>query len=58
MDEKGVEASAVTKVDFECLGEDFEPTRFRFDRPFVFAVRDDRTGTLLFIGKVEEPEFD
>ena len=60
MDEKGIEASAVTKVDFECLGEgeDFEPTRFRFDRPFVFAVRDDRTGTLLFIGKVEKPEFD
>lgn len=58
MDEKGVEASAVTEVYVECLGEDFEPTRFRFDRPFVFAVRDDRTGTLLFIGKVEEPEFD
>ena len=60
MDEKGVEASAVTEVDFECLGEgeDFEPTIFRFDRPFVFAVRDDRTGTLLFIGKVEDPEFD
>ena len=58
MDEKGVEASAVTAVYVECLGEDFEPTRFRFDRPFVFAVRDDRTGTLLFIGKVEDPEFD
>jgi serpin B len=60
MDEKGVEASAVTEVYVECLGEgeEFEPTRFRFDRPFVFAVRDDRTGTLLFIGKVEEPEFD
>lgn len=58
MDEKGIEASAVTEVYVECLGEDFEPTRFRFDRPFVFAVRDDRTGTLLFIGKVEDPEFD
>ncbi|MBR4531915.1 hypothetical protein IKO70_05840 [bacterium] len=60
MDEKGVEASAVTKVDVEVgAGVDgFDPTLFRFDRPFVFAVRDDRTGTLLFIGKVEEPEFD
>ena len=60
MDEKGVEASAVTKVDFEVgAGVDgFDPKLFRFDRPFVFAVRDDRTGTLLFIGKVEEPEFD
>ena len=59
MDEKGVEASAVTKVDFEVgAGVDgFDPKLFRFDRPFVFAVRDDRTGTLLFIGKVEEPEF-
>lgn len=60
MDEKGVEASAVTEVDFE-VGADvdgFDPTLFRFDRPFVFAVRDDRTGTLLFMGKVEEPEFD
>lgn len=60
MDEKGVEASAVTKVDFEVGASEygFDPAFFRFDRPFVFAVRDDRTGTLLFIGKVEEPEFD
>ena len=59
MDENGVEASAVTEVYFEVGDENgFNPTIFRFDRPFVFAVRDDRTGTLLFIGKVEEPEFD
>lgn len=60
MDEKGVEASAVTEVYFEVgANEDgFNPNHFRFDRPFVFAVRDDRTGTLLFIGKVEEPDFD
>ena len=60
MDEKGVEASAVTEVYVEVGASEygFDPTFFRFDRPFVFAVRDDRTGTLLFIGKVEEPEFD
>lgn len=59
MDEKGVEASAVTEVYVEVGADEdgFNPTFFRFDRPFVFAVRDDRTGTLLFIGKVEEPEF-
>ena len=60
MDEKGVEASAVTEVYVEVGASEygFNPTFFRFDRPFVFAVRDDRTGTLLFIGKVEKPEFD
>lgn len=60
MDEKGVEASAVTEVYIECGADEdgFNPTFFRFDRPFVFAVRDNRTGTLLFIGKVEKPEFD
>jgi len=60
MDEKGVEASAVTEVYMECGADEdgFNPTFFRFDRPFVFAVRDNRTGTLLFIGKVEKPEFD
>ena len=60
MDEKGVEASAVTEVYIECGADEdgFNPAFFRFDRPFVFAVRDNRTGTLLFIGKVEKPEFD
>jgi serpin B len=32
----------------------FTPT-FRADKPFVFAIRDVKTGTILFLGRVIDP---
>ncbi|MEX2582871.1 MAG: serpin family protein [Gemmatimonadota bacterium] len=53
VDEEGTEAAAVTKVDIRVTSA---PPSFRADRPFVFAIRERLSGTILFIGKVAEPE--
>jgi serine protease inhibitor len=31
------------------------PPELRFDRPFIFAIRERSTGTLLFVGRVVDP---
>lgn len=51
VDEKGTEASAVTGV---FVVESLPPT-IRFDRPFVLAIRERLSGTLLFMGVVRDP---
>ncbi|HQB10669.1 MAG TPA: serpin family protein, partial [bacterium] len=52
VNEEGTEAAAVTSVE---VGETSMPAGFYGTRPFVFVIRDDRSGTILFIGKVEDP---
>ncbi len=52
VNEEGTEAAAVTVVE---VGENAMPSGFFATRPFVFVIRDDRTGSVLFIGKVENP---
>jgi serine protease inhibitor len=62
VNEKGTEAAAVTAVEALCaaappigpVAEPFTPT-FRADRPFVFLVRDTKSGTVLFVGRVNDP---
>jgi serpin B len=59
VDEQGTVATAATVVVAEALsGIAFrEPiVRFDADRPFLFFLRDDSTGTLLFAGRLTEPE--
>jgi serpin B len=52
VDEKGTEAAAVTAG----LGEIVSmPREFHADRPFFFVIRDNRSGTLLFLGRIERP---
>ena len=53
VNEAGTEAAAVTAVEY---GENAMPSGFYATRPFVFVIRDDRTGSILFIGKVENPK--
>ena len=54
VNEEGTEAAAVTAVEIEkSLLLQFE---FVVDRPFFFAIRDDETGAILFMGAVYEPE--
>lgn len=59
VDEKGTEAAAVTAAGFGFLSVPvtvpFVPT-VRADRPFLFLIRDVKTGTILFLGRVAEPE--
>jgi serpin B len=52
VNEEGTEAAAVTSVEITDTGM---PEGFYGTRPFVFVIRDDRSGTILFIGKVEDP---
>ncbi|WP_083949236.1 serpin family protein [Sphingobium cloacae] len=32
------------------------PPTFRADHPFIILIRDHRTGVILFLGRVENPE--
>lgn len=58
VDEKGTEASAATAVVMmagAAPGPQQEPTVVHVDRPFIFAVRDTKTGAILFLGRVVDP---
>ncbi len=55
VDEKGTEAAAATAVVIRATGMPAEPVTLRVDRPFLFAVRDVPTGTILFLGRVGDP---
>lgn len=52
VNEEGTEAAAVTTIGIK---ETSMPSSFTIDRPFIFAIRERLTNTLLFIGKIEHP---
>jgi serpin B len=52
VDEKGTEAAAVTGVIMEQVSR---PMEFSADRPFFFAIRDNRSGAILFMGRISDP---
>ncbi|HSJ27168.1 MAG TPA: serpin family protein, partial [Acidimicrobiia bacterium] len=57
VDEAGTEAAAATAVVVGTTsGPVGEPMVLRFDRPFVFFVQHDATGSMLFAGVVENPQ--
>ena len=55
VNEEGAEAAAVTSVVVGVTSVGQTPITMRVDRPFVFAIREQATGTILFIGKVTDP---
>lgn len=56
VDEEGTEAAAATAVVMTTKSAAPLPAPvFRADHPFFFALRDDRTGALLFMGRVTDP---
>ena len=60
VNEEGTEAAAVTDIDVGDTGDE-GPNRFQGfygKRPFFFFIRDERNGTILFMGKVEKPEYE
>jgi serpin B len=50
VDEEGTEAAAATSVG---VGTTSVPIPIRFDRPFVFALVEGKSGAMFFLGKVE-----
>jgi serine protease inhibitor len=52
VDEEGTEASAATSVG---IGVTSAPPSFVVDRPFVVAIRENHSGTILFLGTVMDP---
>jgi len=57
VDEEGTEAAAVTivAIDLTSSGGSTEKFYMRVDRPFVFAIREQHSGTILFMGKMIQP---
>jgi serine protease inhibitor len=56
VDEQGTRAAAVTAVIFELsAGYSGPPFDLRLDRPFLWAVENRVTGTILFLGIVTDP---
>lgn len=54
IDEEGTEAAAATGVGMRPVSV-VPSARFVADHPFLFAIRDVPTGTILFFGRVEAP---
>lgn len=55
VDEKGTEAAATTNVGISLTSAPPPSKNFFVNRPFFFIIRDDRTNTLLFMGKITNP---
>lgn len=55
VNEEGTEAAAVTSIGIALAS--MEPSGFvmRVDRPFIFAIRERQSGTILFLGKIVQP---
>ena len=57
VNEEGTEAAAVTSVEISVTSVGRPPKTFRMivDRPFFCAIRDNKTGTVLFLGSITDP---
>jgi len=55
VDERGTEAAAATGVAIRTLAVQQEPPAFRADHPFLFVIRHNPTGAILFLGRVVDP---
>jgi len=58
VDEHGTEAAAATAVVVGLRSAPHRPdhvVNFRADRPFIYLIRDNRSGAILFMGRVTDP---
>lgn len=56
--EKGVKAAAVTVIvmtDGMMLADEKKPIEIKIDKPFMYLIRDKKTGEIWFVGTVYEP---
>ena len=56
--EDGTEAAAATAVIMtktSMMPDNEETIEFKADRPFIYLIRDNQTGVILFIGRYTKP---
>ena len=58
VNEEGTEAAAATGIIMaptSAAPDPTEPPVFKADHPFVFMIRDNRNGSILFMGRIKNP---
>ena len=55
VDEEGTEAAAATAVIIAEMGIMVPEIEMTIDSPFIYAIRDVDTGSILFLGRVMDP---
>ncbi|MBN1386841.1 MAG: serpin family protein [Bacteroidales bacterium] len=55
--EEGTEAAAATIVELRETAGPTQPIFFRADKPFLYLIKENSTGAILFMGKVGKPEY-
>ena len=56
VNEEGTEAAAATGAVMGITSVAAPPPVFRVDHPFLFLIRENQTGSILFLGRVVDPE--
>jgi serine protease inhibitor len=56
IDEQGTEAAAVTTIGVGVTSAGPEPPRFICDRPFGLVISENTSNTILFVGRINNPE--
>ncbi|MGG6293465.1 serpin family protein [Leptolyngbya sp. AN02str] len=56
VNERGTEAAAVTSIGVTTTSMPMNPFQMTCDRPFFYAIQDNETGSILFMGTVVNPE--
>ncbi|MFC1476946.1 serpin family protein [candidate division KSB1 bacterium] len=54
VNEEGTEAAAVTSVEIALRSM---PRVYEINRPFLFVIRESKTGSIIFMGKIANPEY-
>lgn len=55
VNEEGTEAAAATAVVMRVKSMPKPPPTFRADHPFVFLIQENQTGSILFMGRLNDP---
>lgn len=55
VNEQGTEAAAATGAGIALAAAPVKTQTFRADHPFLFLIRDNRSGSILFLGRVSDP---
>jgi serine protease inhibitor len=56
IDEKGTEAAAVTTIGIVLTSVLSDPQRYVCDRPFALIISENTSNTILFMGRIKNPE--